>query len=62
MDFITIFREFGYPALITGFLLWMFATRLEKVTASNERLTDEVIKLQNEINRLRDELARKGVA
>lgn len=31
MEFITVFREFGYPAVVTGALLWLYVTELKVI-------------------------------
>lgn len=52
MDFIALFKDFGFPALVTGVLLWMYATKLEKLVVSNEALKDAVIRMETKLESL----------
>lgn len=56
MDIIALFKDFGFPALITGVLLWMYATKLEKLVASNEALKDAITRLENKMDDICDEV------
>lgn len=76
MEFVTAFKDFGFAALVTGALLWLFATKLEKIVIANEKnmvalnqlLTDiEAVKedlkyLRQEITALRENTRPKGRA
>lgn len=59
MDFVALFKDFGFPALVTGVLLWMYATKLERVVtalealkASNEALKSEIARLDIKLDRM----------
>lgn len=49
MDFIALFQDFGYPALVTGVLLWMIATKLEKLTTRIEKMNDIIQGLRDDL-------------
>jgi hypothetical protein len=46
MELVTIFKDFGYPAIVTGVLLWILSTKMEKLSSS-------VIDMTNVLNELK---------
>lgn len=45
MDFIALFKDFGFPALVTGVLLWMYAKKLEELKAANDALKEVIVRM-----------------
>lgn len=56
MEFVTLFQNFGYPALITGALLWIMTTKIEKLTQSNIDRTQELRDLGALIREMREDI------
>jgi len=56
MDFIALFKDFGYPAIVTGVLLWMMSTKMEKLISSVIDLTSAVNELKALINETRSDV------
>ena len=56
MDFIALFKDFGFPALVTGVLLWMYATKLEKLVASNESLKEAITRIEHKLDDICDDV------
>lgn len=50
MDFISAFKDFGFPALVVGVLLWMYSTKLERLVSSNEAMKDVLSKLDVKVD------------
>lgn len=54
----SFFREFGYPALISGLLIWFIVTKLEAIRLTNEKLvaTNAALaeKLENKLSDMED--------
>lgn len=50
MDFISAFKDFGFPALVVGVLLWMYSTKLERLVSSNEAMKDVLSKLDGKVD------------
>lgn len=38
VEVVSFFREFGYPALISGLLIWFIVSKLEQMRLTNEKL------------------------
>ena len=58
MDIASLFREFGYPALVTGVLLFGYMRLKDAIVALTLRLqhnTQVVEELRKEIERMRQE-------
>lgn len=63
MDVLGIFRDFGYPALVTGVFVWLYVTQLEKLIVKVDALkdkigsqTDAITALTTQINELRNDV------
>ena len=56
MDFIALFKDFGFPALVTGVLLWMYATKLEKINVSNENLKASLEAMKVMVNNINEKV------
>ena len=54
MDIASLFREFGYPALVTGVLLYLYIRLRDEITkmiVSVDRLTTQVEELRKDFER-----------
>lgn len=56
IDWLSVFQNFGYPALITGILLYIIIYKLERVMVEMEGVKDELIKLEIAITEHRNEV------
>lgn len=59
-DWVSLFASFGYPALVSGVLLYIIVNKFEKTTDGIEKLNINTEKLIIAISELRNDL-RKGV-
>lgn len=55
---VALFRDFGFPALLVGILLWVYFSRLERLIAAVTDLRHQVENLIKAVERLEDELKR----
>jgi hypothetical protein len=46
MEIVALFKDFGYPALISGILLWILFTKLEKLVLFSQHMTDMVLEIK----------------
>ena len=61
MDIASLFREFGYPALVTGVLLYLYIRLRDEITiliVCIERLITQVDELRKDCERLRREVGK----
>ena len=59
MDIASLFREFGYPALVTGVLLWLYLRLREEITELTlciKELITVVNEQRRDIERYRNEV------
>lgn len=55
MEFISLFKDFGYPALMSGVLLWIVVTKIEKMTTKITELILTITVLTEKITKLEAE-------
>jgi hypothetical protein len=67
MEIVALFKDFGYPALISGILLWILFTKLEKLVLFSQHMTDLVSEIKVVVernkelmNEMREILERQG--
>lgn len=53
---VALFRDFGFPALLVGVLLWVYFSRLEKLVTTVTELRHKIDELIREVERLEDEI------
>jgi hypothetical protein len=46
MEIVALFKDFGYPALISAVLLWILFTKLEKLVLFSQHMTDLVTEIK----------------
>lgn len=51
MEIISLFKDFGYPALISGILLWILATKIEKISIYMEQIKAILLDIQKEVDK-----------
>ena len=58
MEFITIFREFGYPAVVTGALLWIYLTDFKKILAKLHEILVKLTSMEASISECRKDISK----
>lgn len=56
MEFITIFREFGYPAVVTGALLWIYLTVMREILAKLHEILLKLVSIETGISECRKDI------
>lgn len=59
IDWVATFSNFGYPALVSGVLLYIIVNNLEKVRVRMEKIDQDMIVIQASMKELRDDLAEQ---
>lgn len=49
MEFITLFKDFGFPAIVVGVLLWILSTKLEHMALVIQQNHDLMIEIKGMI-------------
>ena len=55
---LTLFSNFGYPALVSGVLLYIIVNKLEKISTQLESIREQLIKLDTKAD-VREAAERK---
>ncbi len=56
MEFITIFREFGYPAVVTGALLWIYLTAMRDIIAKLHDILVRLVSIEGSLSECRKDI------
>lgn len=46
MDWISVFSNFGYPAAVSGALLWIMVKHLDRVETTLDHLSEQIAVMQ----------------
>lgn len=56
MEYISIFREFGYPAVVTGALLWIYLTTMREILAKLNDILVKITTLESSVSECRSDI------
>lgn len=56
MDIASLFKEFGYPALMSGVLLWIITVKVERLQAQVQDLKEQLITMTGELREARKDI------
>lgn len=49
MEIVSLFKDFGYPALVSGILLWVLITKIEKIVIFSEQIKTVMDEYQKDL-------------
>lgn len=62
MEIVSLFKDFGYPALVSGVLLWVLITKIEKIVVFSEQIKNIMDEYQKDLREHQKDLREHRVA